>query len=82
MDTHTLVLDLAQPLSSAPRLEGYAVSRVDDHTLEVEVSQLANITALFAELARQNIAVNSLRNKTNRLEELFIRLVGNKGENA
>ena len=82
MDTHTLVLDLAQPLSSAPKLKGYAVSRVDDHTLEVEVSQLANITALFAELARQNIAVNSLRNKTNRLEELFIRLVGNKGENA
>ena len=42
----------------------------------------ANITALFSELALQNIAVSSLRNKTNRLEELFIRLVGNKGERA
>jgi ABC-2 type transport system ATP-binding protein len=48
----------------------------------VEVSRGANITALFTELALQNIAVSSLRNKTNRLEELFIRLVGNKGEQA
>jgi len=79
MDTHTLVLDLASPLHMPPVLNGFLVSRIDDLTLEVEVSQLANITLLFAELASLNIAVRSLRNKTNRLEELFIRLVGNKG---
>lgn len=82
MDTHTLVLDLAQPLAVLPRLGGFPASKVDDHTLEVEVSRGANITELFSELALHNIAVNSLRNKTNRLEELFIRLVGNKGERA
>lgn len=82
MDTHTLVLDLAQSLAVLPKLNGFPASRVDDHTLEVEVSRGANITALFAELALHDIAVSSLRNKTNRLEELFIRLVGNKGENA
>jgi ABC-2 type transport system ATP-binding protein len=80
MDTHTLVLDLAQPLAVLPRLNGFTATKVDDHTLEVEVSRGANITALFSELALHNIAVSSLRNKTNRLEELFIRLVGNKGE--
>jgi ABC-2 type transport system ATP-binding protein len=82
MDTHTLVLDLAQPLVALPQLQGFPAHKVDEHTLEVEVSRGANITALFSELALQNIAVSSLRNKTNRLEELFIRLVGNKGEQA
>ena len=82
MDTHTLVLDLVQPLGELPSLSGFSACRVDDHTLEVEVPRGANIAALFAELSRHEIAVISLRNKTNRLEELFIRLVGNKGEGA
>lgn len=82
MDSHTLVLDLARPLSAVPLLSGFPASLVDDHTLEVVVSRETNITRLFAQLALQNISVSSLRNKTNRLEELFIRLVGNKGEGA
>ena len=82
MDTHTLLLDLLRPLAVVPKLNGFSASLVDEHTLEVEVSRGANITDLFAELSLQNIAVSSLRNKTNRLEELFIRLVGNRGERA
>lgn len=82
MDTHTLVLDLARPLAELPGLSGFSACLVDDHTVEVEISRSANISALFAALALQNIEVGSLRNKTNRLEELFIRLVGNKGEGA
>jgi len=82
MDTHTLILDLTQPLADFAGLHGFAACMVDDHTLEVEVSRASNITALFAALSLQKIEVSSLRNKTNRLEELFIRLVGNKGERA
>lgn len=82
MDTHTLVLDLARPISIAPVLPGFTTRLVDEHTLEVEVPSHAGITELFAILSLHNIAVLSLRNKTNRLEELFIRLVGNKGEEA
>lgn len=82
MDAHTLVLDLTRPLGKSPALKGFNAHRVDDHTLEVEVPRGANITALFSELALQDIAVSSLRNKTNRLEELFIRMVGNKGGEA
>ncbi len=78
MDTHTLVLDLLCPLTAPPTLLGYAAQLIDDHTLEVEVARDASINALFAALSAQNITVGSLRNKTNRLEELFIRLVGNK----
>lgn len=82
MDTHTLVLDLAQPIAQAPVLQGFATRLVDEHTLEVAVSSHTSITQLFTVLSQQNIDVRSLRNKTNRLEELFIRLVGNKGEDA
>jgi ABC-2 type transport system ATP-binding protein len=79
MDAHTLVLDLSIELETCPEIKGFPAKQIDAVTLEVEVSRGANITALFSELALQNIAVSSLRNKTNRLEELFIRLVGNKG---
>ncbi len=48
---------------------------MDSHTLEVQVDKTVGITALFSQLALQNIEVQSLRNKTNRLEELFVSLV-------
>ncbi len=82
MSSHTLVLDLVRPLDVAPELSGFIASRIDDHTLEVEVSRDANINALFAALSAQGIEVSSLRNKTNRLEELFIGLVGGKEDAA
>ena len=82
MDTYTLALDLSQPLATAPTLPGFVSHLVDDHTLEVEITRNASINDLFAVLSTKNIAVVSLRNKTNRLEELFIRLVGNKKGNV
>ena len=82
MNSHTLVLDLMHPLAALPGLPGFTARRIDDLTLEVEVPRDVNINALFAALSAQGIEVNSLRNKTNRLEELFIRLVGNKEEAA
>lgn len=82
MDTHTLVLDLVRAIEEAPALPGFVTRRIDQHTLEVEVPGDASMTGLFAALSAQHIEVRSLRNKTNRLEELFIRLVGNKGEGA
>ncbi len=81
LDTQTLVLDLPQPLAASPDLPGFTTRRIDDHTLEVEVTRDANINTLFAALSAQGMVVSSLRNKTNRLEELFVRLVRNK-ENA
>jgi ABC-2 type transport system ATP-binding protein len=80
LDTHTLLLDLVQPLAHTPALQGFFANRLDEHTLEVVVSREANISELFTQLSLQHIAVSSMRNKSNRLEELFIRLVGNKGE--
>jgi ABC-2 type transport system ATP-binding protein len=56
-------------------LIGYPTRLLDGHTLEVQVDKAMGITSLFTQLAQQNIEVLSLRNKTNRLEELFVSLV-------
>jgi hypothetical protein len=56
-------------------LAGFTAVLSDDHTLEIEMSKTQTLNDVFAQLTAQGIAVNSMRNKVNRLEELFIRLV-------
>ncbi|OLS62158.1 ABC transporter ATP-binding protein [Pseudomonas putida] len=75
LHVETFVLDLRHDLAQAPQLLGYPCRLIDAHTLEVQVDKDVGITALFGQLALQNIEVTSLRNKTNRLEELFVSLV-------
>ncbi|MFJ4054007.1 ABC transporter ATP-binding protein [Pseudomonas sp. NPDC089743] len=75
LHVETFVLDIKQDLASAPVLQGYPCRLLTPHSLEVQVEKDIGITALFAQLALQNIEVQSLRNKTNRLEELFVSLV-------
>jgi ABC-2 type transport system ATP-binding protein len=71
----TFVLDLAAPLAALPALNGYALRQVDETTLEADVPKELGINGLFQKLSAQGIEVLSLRNKTNRLEELFMNLV-------
>jgi ABC-2 type transport system ATP-binding protein len=75
LQTEIFVLNLGSSLSAAPELPGFRATLADDHTLEVEVSKGQNLNEIFARLSAQGIEVNSMRNKVNRLEELFIRLV-------
>jgi ABC-2 type transport system ATP-binding protein len=75
LHVETFLLDLGQDLSQVPVLDGYPSQLIDPRTLEVQVDKAMGMTALFAQLAVQNIEVRSLRNKTNRLEELFVSLV-------
>jgi len=75
LHVETFVLDLKQDLPAAPVLQGYPCRLITPHTLEVQVDKDIGITALFGQLALQSIEVQSLRNKTNRLEELFVSLV-------
>ncbi|MFS0827914.1 ABC transporter ATP-binding protein [Pseudomonas phoenicis] len=75
LHVETFLLDIKQSLTVAPTLHGYPARLVTPHTLEVQVDKDVGITALFAQLALQNLEVQSLRNKTNRLEELFVSLV-------
>lgn len=75
LHVETFVLDCRTALPQTPVLEGYPCVRVDEHTLEVQVDKEQGMNALFAELVRQGIEVESMRNKSNRLEELFLHLV-------
>jgi ABC-2 type transport system ATP-binding protein len=76
LDRETFVFDLSQPLYELPALEGLAAQRIDDHTLEIEVARGTELNGLFARLTEAGIGVRSMRNKANRLEELFVRLLG------
>ncbi|MFV3016868.1 ABC transporter ATP-binding protein, partial [Pseudomonas sp. KHB2.9] len=75
LHVETFLLDLKTERSAPPQLLGYPCRLVDSRTLEVQVDKAMGITALFGQLATQHIEVLSLRNKTNRLEELFVSLV-------
>jgi ABC-2 type transport system ATP-binding protein len=75
LHTETFVLNLKGTLAELPELGGYVLDRVDDCTLEVEVTKDQGITGLFEALSRNGIEVVSMRNKQNRLEQLFIDMV-------
>lgn len=75
LNTQTILLDLNQPQQQTLQLDGYAHQFIDDTTLEVEIHRHQSLNHLFELLTQQKIQVSSMRNKTNRLEELFVRLV-------
>jgi ABC-2 type transport system ATP-binding protein len=75
LHVETFLLDLKDALLVPPQLAGYPATLVDPHTLEVQVEKSLGITELFRQLAAQKVEVLSLRNKSNRLEELFVSLV-------
>lgn len=70
----TFILYLKDPISEAPVLANYPVKWLDPNTIEVELHNNQLINDVFLELQKQNIAISSLRNKSNRLEELFLHL--------
>jgi ABC-2 type transport system ATP-binding protein len=78
LQTEVFVFNLRNPIAAAPVLPGYAVSMPDDHSLEIEVSKDQSLNDIFSQLSASGMEVLSMRNKTNRLEELFMRLVNQK----
>jgi ABC-2 type transport system ATP-binding protein len=79
LHTETFLLNLRDPIDAAPRLEGYPTTLVDRQTLEVEVSKERSLNDIFLRLSDLGIEVLSMRNKVNRLEEIFMRLVESHG---
>ncbi len=77
LQTEVFVFNLSDPVREPPALQGFDTVLTDDHTLEVEVSRGQSLNEIFAQLSDQGVRVNSMRNKVNRLEELFMRLVDN-----
>ena len=77
LNTETFVLDLATPLSILPDAGQFRLSRFDETTVEVEISKNQNLNELFEFFSAEGIKIISMRNKSNRLEELFVRLLDN-----
>jgi ABC-2 type transport system ATP-binding protein len=75
LDVETFVLDLTNACVELPAVDGVKLTRIDDHTLEAEMSRAHDLNSLFAALSARGITVTSMRNKANRLEELFVRLI-------
>ncbi|EOV0104286.1 TPA: ABC transporter ATP-binding protein [Vibrio vulnificus] len=74
LDVETFILDLA-PNSPMPCLEGVVSSRVENDSLEIEVEKSQPLNHVFSQLSEQGVMVMSMRNKANRLEELFVNIV-------
>lgn len=78
LQREVFVLNLRDCIGELPSLNGFEVTKIDDCELEVVIEAGSDLNRLFEELSARNIAVVSLRNKANRLEELFMGLVEKK----
>jgi len=78
LQLETFIFDLAQPMQAVPAINACQAHLADPHTLEVEISKESSLNHIFEALSSHGIEVTSMRNKTNRLEQLFMGLVANK----
>ncbi len=74
MDEETFVLDLKEKITENDLPKKFNLKLIDSHTIEATIPRTKNINNLINELTKKKINVMSMRNKTNRLEELFVRI--------
>jgi ABC-2 type transport system ATP-binding protein len=75
LDVQGFVLDINQPLEISPSIPDFEISLEDSTTLNVAIKKDQSINDLFNHLSTQGILVTSMRNQSNRLEEMFIEMV-------
>ncbi|MEH6543201.1 MAG: ABC transporter ATP-binding protein [Porticoccaceae bacterium] len=82
LDTEVFVFDTREELVAFPDISGYTGKLLNGYSFEVQVQKNQSLNVLFAGFAERDIHVTSMRNKSNRLEELFVSLVesGNSAE--
>ena len=78
LNRETFIFDTIDPIKELPNLKNFDLKIIDSTTIEVEIDHRNNINDLFEVLSSQNINIKSMRNKRNRLEELFINLLNKK----
>ena len=79
LTTETFVVDLAEPVAAAPEVPGFTFRQVDAQCLELDLTRGQHLNAAFAALDSAGLKVMSLRNKSNRLEQLFVSLTASEG---
>lgn len=78
LESERFILYLKEPCTKELTLAGYNIIKVNDSELDVEVHKEGNLTELMSALAQQGVVINSMRNKSNRLEEMFLRITQEK----
>ncbi len=82
LEKESFIFYLRTPLEKAPHISGYTLKLQDECTLEVEVSKSHALSDLFVLLKEHGVIVDRMRNKSNRLEELFLRLTTEEPHDA
>tara|TARA_Y100001936_G_scaffold160875_1_gene157207 strand:+ start:1218 stop:2141 length:924 start_codon:yes stop_codon:yes gene_type:complete len=80
LKSENLILYTENPLKNDFSVEGLDINIIDENTCEVSISVDSSINFLIEELSKKGVKVKSLKNKTSRLEELFIRMVDKNGK--
>ena len=82
LNVETFILELEKPVSELPLNNDYVLKQTEPACIEVELNKSQNINQLLDFFSGNNIGVRTMRSKSNRLEELFIRLLGNNSNNS
>ena len=83
LDVEGFLLDIEGALpATLPVIEGATLVASDDHTLDVEMPRAMDLNRVFAALGEAGIRVRSMRTKSNRLEELFVRMTGENAQDS
>ena len=77
LDIETFIFDLKVPQTTPPKINNYVCHMLDQSTLQIDISKQQGLNNIFKQLSAQDIEIISMRNKSNRLEELFISLLKN-----
>ena len=75
LDTETFLLDLAEPVEQVPTLEGFELQQIEPSQLALVIHRGQQLNDVFSALSAQGIQVVSMRNRANRLEEMFVSMV-------
>ncbi|MCH9027187.1 MAG: ABC transporter ATP-binding protein [Proteobacteria bacterium] len=79
LQVETFVFNLCEEIDETPTIDGFVVRQVDENSLEIEIGPDQNLNQVFEKFSALGLTACSMRNKSNRLEELFMRLVESKG---
>jgi ABC-2 type transport system ATP-binding protein len=80
LDMETFILDTRAPVNDFPETLPECLRKIDTTTLEVDILRDHSINFLFEELSKHGIEILSMRNKTNRLEQLFVHMTEGNGQ--
>ena len=78
MKLHTLILTVDTPIAMPPEITDFSARLIDDTTLEVDIYQDQDLNSLFDQLSAHQLRIKSMRNKSNRLEQLFLDMVDDR----